>query len=62
MSYEELPEKRRLFVDAYVGRANCCKAEAARLAGYASPVREGYRLYKEPEVRAAIIAYLKELQ
>lgn len=61
MAYEDLTGKRKLFVDAYTGRANCCKSEAARLAGYATPGNEGYRLFREPEVRAAIEERMREL-
>jgi phage terminase small subunit len=60
MGYEDLTGKRRLFVDAYIGQANCCKAAAARIAGYACPGQEGYRLYQDPEVRAAIDERLRE--
>lgn len=56
-----LSGKRKLFVDYYVGRANCNRSEAARLAGYASPGQEGHRLYRDPEVRAAIDERLREL-
>jgi len=61
MGYGELPDKRKRFVDAYIGPANCCKTQAARLAGYASPTSEGSRLYREPEVRAAIEERMREL-
>ena len=61
MSYEGLTGKRKLFVDAYLGQANCNRSEAARLAGYASPGQEGHRLYKDPEVRAAIDERMREL-
>lgn len=61
MGYEELPDKRKRFVDAYIGPANCCKTQAARLAGYASPTSEGSRLYREPEVRAAVEERMREL-
>jgi hypothetical protein len=54
MAYERLSGKRKRFVDAYIGKANCNKSEAARLAGYAHPGQEGHRLYQHPEVRAAI--------
>lgn len=61
MSYESLTGKRKLFVDAYIGAANCNRSEAARLAGYSSPGSEGYRLFREPEVRAAIEERMREL-
>lgn len=59
MSYRELLGKRRAFVDAYIGEAHCCKAEAAALAGYRHPNQEGYRLCKDPDIRAAIEERLK---
>jgi hypothetical protein len=61
MAYEELTGKRKLFVDHYLGQANCCKSEAARRAGYACPGQEGYRLFKEPEIREAIDERLREV-
>jgi len=61
MAYEELTGKRKLFVDHYLGQANCCKSEAARRAGYACPGQEGYRLFKEPEIREAIEERLREV-
>lgn len=59
-SYEALSLRRRQFVDAYLGPANGCKAAAARSAGYENPAQEGYRLYRHPEVRAAIDEILRE--
>jgi hypothetical protein len=61
MSYEALCDRRKRFVDAYIGVANCNKTEAAKLAGYAAPGTEGHRLCKEPEVRAAIEERMREL-
>lgn len=60
-AYGDLTGKRKLFVDYYLGQANCCKSEAARLAGYACPGSEGHRLYKEPEIREAIEERLREV-
>ncbi len=59
---EQLTGKRRLFVEAYLGKANCNKTEAARLAGYASPGQEGHRLFKEPVIQAAINARMGEAE
>lgn len=60
MNERPLTGKRRLFVEAYLGKANCNKTEAARLAGYASPGQEGHRVYKDPAVQAAISERMKE--
>jgi len=57
--YERLPLKRRLFVDYYLGKANGCKTKAARMAGYAGPANEGYRLCNDPDVWAYIQDRLK---
>src|SRR5579859_3442967 len=46
--------KRRLFVEYYLGQANGNATEAARLAGYAVPKEEGYRLTCNPAIRALI--------
>jgi phage terminase small subunit len=61
MSYEGLTGKRKLFVDYYLGQANCNKTEAARLAGYNHPGQEGHRLYKVPEIREAIDGRMREI-
>lgn len=61
MAYEDLTGKRKLFVDHYLGQANCNKSEAARLAGYACPGSEGHRLYKDTDIREAIEERLREV-
>lgn len=61
MSYESLEGKRKLFVDYYLGQANCNKTEAARLAGYKFPGQEGHRLCKDPEIKEAIEGRLREI-
>lgn len=56
-----LTVKQRLFVDAYIGEANCNATEAARLAGYADPKNEGYRLTHRDDIRAAIDQRMRDL-
>lgn len=51
--------RRKKFVDAYIMSGQA--AEAARVAGYKSPAREGYRLLKNPEVRSAIDERLAQI-
>jgi hypothetical protein len=53
-AYEGLSDKRRNFVNNYVGVSNCCKTDAARRAGYRHPEQYGYQLYKDPLILAAI--------
>lgn len=52
--YDELTEKQRAFVDAYVQCRN--KTKAALLAGYAEsgPSVEGHRLLRNAKIRAAV--------
>lgn len=63
MSAEGLTDKQRLFIEAYVGAANCNASEAARLAGYSLDCagQQGHENLKKPEIRAAIDARLLEL-
>src|SRR5262245_52979348 len=61
MSYESLTGKRRLFVEYYLGQANCNKTEAARLAGFKHPGAEGHRLSKLPAIREAIEGRMREI-
>jgi phage terminase small subunit len=56
---EGLTEKRRRFVEAYMGQAKGNATEAARIAGYAKPTEEGYRLLRNAQVRAAIDVRVK---
>jgi phage terminase small subunit len=51
---KRLPEKRRRFVEAYLGEACGNATEAARIAGYQKPGQEGHRLLKTADVSAAI--------
>src|SRR5690242_19570279 len=55
MAYEDLTGKQRLFVDAYIGEANCNATEAARIAGYNGRAgQQGWENLKKPDIRAAI--------
>lgn len=51
---DALPPKRRAFVLAYCGEAAGNATEAARIAKYAHPGEEGYRLLRNAQVAAAI--------
>ena len=51
---KKLPEKRRRFVEAYMGEAGGNATEAARLAGYLAPGTEGHRLLQYAEIQQAI--------
>ena len=48
-----LTQKRRDFVNAYVGPANFSVGEAAKIAGY-SDRSEGYKALKDPEVQELV--------
>jgi len=50
----KLTPKRQRFVDAYTGEAMGNATEAARIAGYAHPGEEGYRLLKNARVQAEV--------
>lgn len=51
---KELAEKRKLFVEFYLGVARGNGTKAARMAGYAFPAEEAYQLLRNPQVRARI--------
>ena len=51
---ENLPPKRRAFVEAYCGAAQGNATKAARMAGYAKPNPEGSRLLANASVAEAI--------
>lgn len=53
-----LKDKREAFVLAYLGSARFNASEAARIAGYATPGQDGYRLLKNAQVRARIDKHL----
>ena len=46
--------KQRKFIDAYVGPANGNATEAARQAGYAKPMEQGYENLRKPQISAEI--------
>lgn len=54
MAAEDLTYRQRLFVEAYLGKANGNATEAARQAGYAWPDRQGTQQLAKSSVRAAI--------
>lgn len=54
-----LTYKQRLFVAAYLGGAKGNATEAARMAGYAVPHPNGFKVLRLPAVRAAVEAQLK---
>jgi phage terminase small subunit len=62
--FERLTDKQKRFVVAYVGEANCCGAEAARLAGYNGRSRQAaWDLLNgrtKQDIRAAIDEKLRE--
>lgn len=55
-----LTVKQKEFVRYYLGRANGNASEAARLAGYGSPMQRGYELTHMPSVAAEIKRVLDE--
>jgi hypothetical protein len=58
-AYDKLTPRQQRFVDAYLETWN--KTAAAAAAEYAHPGQAGYRLYKVPEIRAAIDERMKQL-
>ena len=54
--------KEQKYINAYVGEADMCQTMAARIAGYSDPRQDGWRVYSNPEVKAAIAKILKERQ
>jgi phage terminase small subunit len=58
---KDLAEKRKLFVEFYLGEAHGNGTEAARLAGYEFPSEEAYRLLRNAQVRARIDERLAEV-
>lgn len=55
-----LTGRQRRFVLAYIGEAQGNASEAARIAGYASPMQRGHEAVRNREVRAAIDRYLAQ--
>ena len=56
----ELTWKQKLFVEAYLGKANGNATEAARVAGYRWPDKQGAQLLAKPQVKAAVGARLDD--
>lgn len=50
----ELNFKQRLFVEAYLGEAKGNATEAARIAGYAWPEKQGYQQLEKTRIKAAV--------
>lgn len=55
-----LTGKQYAFVAAYLGDARFNATEAARRAGYATPMQEGWRLLRKAEIQAAIQSWRDE--
>lgn len=58
----ELSPKQQRFIEAYLGQAHFCAAEAARMAGYSkqSARQIGQENLSKPSIRAAIDAWLTD--
>jgi phage terminase small subunit len=56
MAKGDLTFKQRLFIEAYLGKANGNATEAAKVAGYVSPNKQGPALLVNLGIRAAIDA------
>jgi hypothetical protein len=54
--------KQKVFLEAYLGEARGNATEAARIAGYADPNNDGWRVKKVPEIAEAIQNRLDELR
>lgn len=59
MADKALKDKQEAFILAYIGQARFNASEAARIAGYACPAEEGYRLLRNAHIRARIDKYLE---
>src|SRR5689334_11516677 len=60
-AYQQINDQQRRFVDFLCSLSYGNKADAARRAGYMSPGVDGYRLCRDPKVKAAIAERLREL-
>jgi hypothetical protein len=49
-----MTDRQALFIQFYLGEAKLNATAAARLAGYADPEKEGWRVRQDPEVQAEI--------
>lgn len=58
---KELAERRKLFVEYYLGEARGNGTKAAKMAGYEYPAEEAYRLLRNAQVRARIDERLAEV-
>jgi phage terminase small subunit len=57
----ELTSKQRLFVAYYLGEAKGNATQAARMAGYSSPQKQGSQLLAKTRIRAAIESKLAKV-
>lgn len=55
-----LTTKQSEFIAAYLGEARGNATEAARLAGYARPMQEGYRLLRNADIAARVKQHVAE--
>jgi Terminase small subunit len=60
VALEDLNQRQRRFVEAYLGPANGNAAEAARIVGLSTPASAGPRMCRIVQVRAAIAARTAE--
>lgn len=58
-AFDRLDDRRKLFVTYYIGESNCSMTDAARRVGFKHPKVLGWRLYQEPDVRAAIDEWME---
>lgn len=57
-----LTGKRHAFVAAYLGPSRLNATDAARRAGYAKPMEEGYRLLRNVQIQAEITAWRERVK
>jgi hypothetical protein len=55
-----MTDKQQAFINFYLGEAKLNATMAARLAGYADPEMEGWRVRQDPEVQAEIKGRIAE--
>lgn len=58
---DNLTDKQRAFVIAYLGEANYNAKVAAEIAGYSSPYQAGWDNRRNPHVRRAIDQHLEDM-
>lgn len=61
MALRELTYKQRIFVAAYLGQAGGNATEAARIAGYSWPEKQGYQLLGKTSIKAAVATKLAQV-